>query len=375
MKLATVSVHRYRLPLRSPWLTAGAGVGERCGWLLCLQDDSGRRGYGDCTPLPGCVGESATAALQALRSLLPPLIGLTAKAALGRLEPGSDCPTPAARCAVETALLDLLAQGAGVPLAAYLNGARRTTTGSGPPPRIRLNAACGSLRGVCDKDLRAACRAGFEVLKLKVGVLAADEEISLLQQVAALLPPHCRLRLDANRAWPEAVATRFLQACADLPIEMLEEPLATPDIDRLQALQDSTTIAIAVDESVGCLDRQALVERRAVRRLVLKPPRHGGLLPALALARHASSAGVECIITSSLDSACGVTAAAHLAAAVDNGLAHGLATSTWLREDTGSPPVVGGGQLLLDASPGLGFIPDGQRRFMPLDGLYCRKSQ
>ncbi len=373
MKLAAASVHPYRLPLRSPWLTAGASVDERCGWLLCLQDDSGRRAYGDCAPLPGSGGENAPAAAQALRSLLPPLIGLTARAALERLGPDGDCPTPVARCAVETALLDLLAQGSRMPLAAYLSGTRlRHQTCSAPPPPVRINAACGSLCNFRARDIRAACNAGFAILKVKVGVLAIDDEVGLLQQIATVLPPGCRLRLDANRAWPDAAATRFLQACAKLPIEMLEEPLAAPDIDRLQALQDSTTIAIAVDESIRHLDGEALVGRRAVRRLVLKPPRHGGLLPTLALARHASNAGVECIITSSLDSACGITAAAHVAAALDNGLAHGLATSAWLHEDTGSSPRIGRGLLLLDASPGLGFVPERQRRFLPLDALYCR---
>ncbi|MBL8392622.1 MAG: o-succinylbenzoate synthase [Candidatus Accumulibacter sp.] len=372
MRLASATVHPYRLPLRAPWLTAGASLGERCGWLLCLQDGSGRRGYGECAPLPGSGSESAATALRALRSLLPPLLGLAAARALRRLEPGGGSRTPAARSAVEAALLDLLAQDSGIPLAAYLNGARRRPAASATPPPIRLNAACGSLAGICDDDIRTACSAGFEILKLKIGVLAIDEEITLLRQLATVLPPACRLRLDANRAWPAATAARFLQACADLPIEMLEEPLATPDIDRLQALQDGTTIAIAVDESIRCLDSQALLARRAVRRLVIKPPRHGGLLPALALARRAGSSGVECIITSSLDSACGVTAAAHLAAALDNRLAHGLATSAWLRKDTGSPPVIGNGQLLLDASPGLGFVPDRKRLFVPLGELYCR---
>ncbi|QKS30109.1 MAG: L-amino acid-D/L-Glu epimerase [Accumulibacter sp.] len=373
MKLAAATLHPYRLPLRARWLTAGASLGERCGWLLCLQDDTGRRGYGECAPLPDGGTESAATAVDALQSLLPPLLGRTAREALRQLGPGSGSRMPAARCAVETALLDLLAQDSGIPLAAYLNGARlRPAAGAPPPPPIRLNAACGSLAGLCEDDIRAACSAGFEVLKLKLGVLAIDEEVALLRQLATVLPPACQLRLDANRAWPAATAARFLNACADLPIETVEEPLATPDIERLQALQDGTKIAIAVDESIRDLDGHALLARRAVRRLVIKPPRHGGLLPALALARRAGGAGIECIVTSSLDSACGVTAAAHLAAALDNRLAHGLATSTWLSEDTGSPPIIGSGQLLLDASPGLGFVPDRTRLFVAPAGLYCR---
>jgi L-alanine-DL-glutamate epimerase-like enolase superfamily enzyme len=67
---------------------------------------------------------------------------------------------------------------------------------------------------------------------------------------------------------------------------------------------------------------------------------------------------MQCVVTSSIDSACGVLAAAHLAAALDNGLAHGLATSSWLTADTGTPPTITNGRLALPDTPGLGFVAD-----------------
>ena len=75
MRIAAATVHPYRLPLRSPWLTAGASVGERSGCLLRLRSDCDHCGYGDCAPLPASGTETAAAAIAALRSLLPPLIG------------------------------------------------------------------------------------------------------------------------------------------------------------------------------------------------------------------------------------------------------------------------------------------------------------
>jgi len=94
-----------------------------------------------------------------------------------------------------------------------------------------------------------------------------------------------------------------------------------------------------------------------VRRVVLKPMVQGGLVPALALARRAREAGVECVVTTTVDSAVGVTAALHLAAAVANDLAHGLATSAWLESDVGNPPQPTGGVLRLADRPGLGCVP------------------
>ena len=94
-----------------------------------------------------------------------------------------------------------------------------------------------------------------------------------------------------------------------------------------------------------------------MRRLILKLPRLGGFLPAVALAQRFAAAGGDCIVTSSLESACGLLAAAHLAAALGGDMAHGLATAEWLATDLGAPPPVAAGYLTLPAGPGLGFQP------------------
>ena len=99
---------------------------------------------------------------------------------------------------------------------------------------------------------------------------------------------------------------------------------------------------------------------------MIKPTRCGGLLPAFLLAQRALAAGLDCVVTSSVESACGVTAAAHLAAAIGNQLAHGLATSQWLAADTGAPPLIVDGRLLLPLATGLGFKPGKGIAFAPI---------
>lgn len=354
MKITAARLLPYRLPLRAEWTSAAGGFTQRDGWLLRLSTDDGHTGYGDCAPLAGSGGESLAAAQSALNEMVRRLDGQRFDSALQSLADPAGCQTPAARCAVECALLDLLAQAAGQPLCAYLGG-------SAVQRGVAVNAALGSLRRVSDQAIIASCAAGFRIIKLKVGLDTVDAEIARLQHVAALLPPAIGLRLDANRAWHEADAARFLQACAGLPVEMIEEPLAEPEIPSLQRLQAICAFPLGLDESITELltdfTTDALLAAPPVRQLVLKPPRLGGLLPALALARRASAAGLQCIVTSSIDSACGVLAAAHLAAAIDNGLTHGLATSGWLAEDTGAAPHISDGRLTLPARPGLGFAP------------------
>ncbi len=178
------------------------------------------------------------------------------------------------------------------------------------------------------------------------------------------MPPRCRptlrLRLDANRAWPLVAARRFVAACAGLPIDGLEEPLADPDPASLASLQAAAAFPLAIDESTHLLDA-TFFRHPPVRRLVLKPARHGGLLASTELALRARASGLEVIITSALESACGIATLAHLAATVAPDAVHGLATGDWLVSDTGLPPRIVAARMQLPTGNGIGFALDGKR--------------
>lgn len=347
MILTDFSLIPYDLPLRQPWRSARGGIVSRQGWLVRLQTDAGLVGYGDCAPLPEAGTEGLLAALPALQRHGGLLCGLTPQQALAELAMPE---SPAARCGLETALLDVLARQAGQPLARWLNPAAAMT--------VQANAALGSLDDRVVGRALAAVAEGYTVLKLKVGVAAWPEELARLRELAGSLLPGVSLRLDANRAWDEAAARGCLGALADLPVESVEDPLAAPDLASWRRLQAGLPFPLAADESLSMLGGKGLFGRSAVRRLVLKPMVLGGLQPALALARRAGEVGVECVATTTLDSAVGVHAALHLAAALANGLAHGLATSSWLARDVGAPPQSTGARFQLGSDPGLACRPE-----------------
>jgi L-alanine-DL-glutamate epimerase-like enolase superfamily enzyme len=181
------------------------------------------------------------------------------------------------------------------------------------------------------------------------------------RRIASLLPTGVALRLDANLAWTMAEAEYFCTALTGLPIESLEEPLTQPGIKPLRELGQGLPFRLALDESWHHFAPESLFEQQPVRRLVLKLASCGGLLPAWSMAQRATAAGIECVVTTGLDSTCGTLAAAHLAAAIDRGcnrgLAHGLATSAWLGSNTGEVPVIDKGCLQLPEGSGLGFRP------------------
>lgn len=348
MHLTHYTFAPYRLPLRQPWASSRGGFDVREGCLVRLVTDAGLIGYGDCAPLPQAGTESMESAVACLSGWAAALPGLSPEAALGRMA-ASAVVAPAACCGLETALLDLLAQQAGLPLARWLNPRSSSV--------VRVNAVLGSLDGRTVGRALAAVAEGYSVLKLKVGLAAGLTEILMLHELASNLPADVFLRLDANCAWNERDAEDFLGALAGLPVESVEDPLASPDMEGWFRLQAKVPFPLAADESLRIMGADAVFNPSPVRRVVLKPMVLGGLVAALELARRAYEADVECVVTTTVDSAVGVTAALHLAAAVENDLAHGLATSAWLLRDVGTAPLVAGGISRPGDNPGLDCCP------------------
>jgi o-succinylbenzoate synthase len=348
MHIHTSRLLPYRLPFRQAWRTSRGILTQRRGWIIELTTNDGRQGYGECAPLPVAGTESADRAHAWLLQHLPAMQYQTVEEAAGSLPALTDAP--AARHALETALLDLLSQAAGVSLRRWLSPKA--------VDRLAVNGSAGPLDEQAPRRCAQLIDQGFSVLKLKVGLVEVGRELRWLEQLCRQLPEQISLRLDANGAWSMTDAQRFLEGIEELAIESLEEPLAQPDLEQLRALQGMTRIALALDESLPGFPPERLWQEPPVRRLILKPTVLGGVRPALALAEQAAQAGMESLVTSTLESALGVQAAAQLAAALppaERHLAQGLATSEWFKQDLAEGLAVTNGQLSLPAAPGLGI--------------------
>jgi o-succinylbenzoate synthase len=275
-----IEVRPYRLRLRHPLRTARGVYQIREGFLVFVHDGE-RTGSGDAAPLPEMGTESLADCLRELErarfDVLP--------------------ATPAARCAVEQALLDLEAQRAGVPLARLLERAAPLEVPASALLTAETNPALA-------REAQDAVSEGFGTLKLKVGLEHDAARAAIVREAAG---PAVKLRLDANGAWTADTALPKLRALAAFDIELCEQP--TPDLIGLQA----SPIPVAADEMIRA-DPDGALERATV--LVLKPMLLGGLIPALALARRAHGRGLRIVVTTALESAVGRAGAAHLAAAV-----------------------------------------------------------
>ena len=345
MRVESLHLRPYRLPLKQMWRAASATLEIRLGMLVGVGCE-GVSGWGDCAPLPSSGKKGHARAFAALRRGAARLRGLSAEEAFVALE---DVASSEARWALDTALFDLAMRLRGLPL--------RQALRSGAPDAVKVNAALGPLDALCADRAAIALEQGFAVAKIKVGLQNPEAEAGRLAEVSRRVDGRLRLRLDANRAWLDDEASRFFDAIADLPIDGVEEPLAEPSLERLAVLQKRVPFALAIDESLFNLGPDRIFAAQAVRRLVLKPARIGGFGATLRLAERAGRAGMEVVATSVVEFAVGVAATAQLAAALGGETVHGLATGSWLREDVARPLEIAGGRILLPGGAGLGLAP------------------
>ncbi|MEM1044384.1 MAG: o-succinylbenzoate synthase [Bacteroidota bacterium] len=329
MRVETVDLVPYRLPLTE----AVTWNGERCttreGALLRLGDDRGRTGWGDLAPLPGFSRETLPEAMKALTEALPELLrrGLDPS---DLTQPSGSFHTTldaaglpsSARFALDLALADLAAQALGQTLPEALSANVAT--------QLPLNGLLmGSPEAVVAQARRLGA-GGYPAVKLKVGRAAVETDIETVRAVREALGESVALRLDANRAWADDDARRFADAVVPLGLDYIEEPLADPA--GLAALARDTGLPVAVDESV---QEGAAIEAWAAAA-VLKPMLVGGLMATLRLAASAWSVGVRTVLSASFESGIGLRGVAALAAATGAQPA-GLDTYRWLAEDVVGP--------------------------------------
>ena len=356
MKIARSTTTPFRLRLRKPLETAHGAVSEREGFLLALFLDDGTVGFGEAAPLPGFGVESVASCDAALQTIAKPLLGRDPRALDERLDDveASAPHAPAARAAADAALHDLAARIEGRSVAAILAGARRA-----PRQRIPVNALLsGRTEAEVEAQAQRAVAEGFGTLKLKVGL---DPEGDLARVAAAkrACGPATRIRVDANGAWGEVEARRFLERLARFDLEWVEQPVPALDLAAFARLRRVSPVPLAADESVSGEDAaRRVLAGGCADVLVLKPSILGGLRSAQRIALAAERAGTDVVVTSLLDSGLGIAAAAHLAASLPGSRhAAGLATQGLLVEDLIDPLELTDGSLQLPRGSGFGVAP------------------
>jgi o-succinylbenzoate synthase len=338
-----LEVEPFTVRLRSPLETAAGTIERREGFLVYVEYE-GTKGVGEATPLPGWT-ETLTECREALGRAETVAEELDWGIALTKTE------SPAARHGLSLALWEARARAAGQPLYRYV-GADRFV------PSVPVNATIGD-GPAAETAERAqdAVESGFDCLKCKVGARPVEEDVQRVRAVRERVGDGVALRVDANGAWTEDEAAAALDAFADLRVNYVEQPLPADDLAGHARLRGGP-VGVAVDESLTEYDADEILAAGAADVLILKPMVVGGPDRAREIAMQAREAGVEPVVSNTVDAVVGRTGAVHVAASLPDVSPCGLATAPLLAEDLSADPApVSDGAIDVPQGKGLG-LPD-----------------
>lgn len=279
------------IPLTDPFVVATGSrvVAQNAFVRLTLAD--GTQGYGEIAPFPEVGGETREASLARAQLLATHLVGRSVRhyraLAYALVEDAPDFP--AARCGLETAMLDAFCRTASIPLWSLFGGMDvRPYETDITIPITDLAHTLALAQGWYQK--------GFRLFKMKVGH-DVEDDIGRLDAVHRACPGITFI-LDANQGYSRSEAVAAVEGVRSFGgrILLLEQPLPREDIDGMAALRHGWNVPIAADESVRSLaDLHAVQQRQAADFVNIKITKTG-VMPAVDIAAVARGSALHLMI-------------------------------------------------------------------------------
>ena len=351
MRIDRLSVFTYPVPFKVVFRHASASR-DRAENLIVAAHAEGHVGYGEGCPRDYVSGETVASGVDFIRAHADALVQDVADVSSLRAwiadHADSIDRNPAAFCALETAILDLLGRASGKSVEELLGLPRPRTAfeysavlGNAPHPAYLW-------------QLRRYRKRGFGDFKVKLsGDVRRDR-----RKVRALAGTAERIRVDANNLW--ITADDCVRHLENLPgkVFAVEEPLAAEDIDGFRAVGESTGTRIVLDESL--LRAEQLESFTDPERWIanIRVSKMGGILRSMAVAERAAGLGIGIIVGCQVGETSILTRAALpvMQAAGSNLVAAEGAFGTYLlRRDLTVPCLMFGDAGLLEPSE----VPDG----------------
>lgn len=272
---------------------------------------------------------------------------------------------------IEPAFWDIKGKLAGKPVCELLGGA---------PRPVRVYASTGEVKAPAARieEVEKRFEEGFRTVKLRVHDHDEAVDIRQVTETAKAIGGRMRVAVDANQGWRVTIvadaplwtfdrARRFADACAEVGVAWIEEPLAMDRYDELAALTAASRVPIAGGElhSAGLPELAMMVERRCYHVFQPDAVFTGGIAQTWELIRlcrehtlgyspHTWTNGIGFAINLQLFAASGF--------ADERELEYPLAPPGWTVEARdgilAEPFVHERGVLQTPAAPGLGFEVD-----------------
>lgn len=273
--------------------------------LEMTNDDlPGRKGIGECAPLPELSCDDIPEYEKTLRAVCDRF------EQEGAIDYPMMRPYPSMLFGLETALLNLQS-GSDI---LFDNDFSRGKVGITINGLVWMGDYDTMLRRIEEK-----LQQGFHCIKLKIGAIEFEKELDMVKRIRERFSHHeVQLRVDANGGFTFDEALYKLELLAQYAIHSIEQPIKAKQWGYMAELCRESPLPIALDEELIGINipemKAHVLNIIKPAYIVLKPSLHGGMKGVREWVDIANRQGIRSWITSALESNVGLNAVAQLAA-------------------------------------------------------------
>jgi len=330
--------HRYVLNFKNPSGTSRGILTQKETWFLVIENE-GKKGIGEC-------GLLRTLSIDDRPDYEEKLRWTCQNIHLGFETLWNELINfPSIQMGLETALLSLESEN---PMLVF-------------PSEFTLGQKSMNINGLVwmgstefmKQQIEDKIKQGFNCIKLKIGALDFDLELSLIDYIRQYFDENqMMIRVDANGAFSSKEALIKLFQLSEYNIHSIEQPIKNGQPDKMANLCKNTPIPIALDEElIGVFDLQKkidLLDQIMPQYIILKPSLVGGFKGSEEWIQLAQERNIGWWITSALESNIGLNAITQWTFTLNSNMYQGLGTGGLYTNNFESPLTISEGKILYD---------------------------
>ena len=200
------------------------------------------------------------------------------------------------------------------------------------------------------QQLEEKLKAGFSCIKMKIGAIDFEAEMSLLKLIRSRFrESEITIRVDANGAFSPQNAMHKLQEISKYQVHSIEQPIKQGQWQEMAALCEQTPVDIALDEElIGLYNREEKIkclDTIQPQYIILKPALVGGFQSTREWIDLAVQRNTGWWITSALESNVGLNAIAQFTYTLGAQMPQGLGTGSLYTNNIEAPLEIKKGHL------------------------------
>ena len=199
-----------------------------------------------------------------------------------------------------------------------------------------------------EKQIEKILLSGISTLKLKVGRVNFEDDLSVITMIKKKFGKKTQLRLDVNGKWSYEEAKSNLRMLEQFELQYVEQPVK--DKFELLELAKQSKIKIVPDESIQTIDDAIdFINNDLIDFIILKPSIRLGIFDTIKVLEIAKQKNTIPIITTSFETAIGRNMLLSLARMTEHNFAHGLGLEVLGDSSANESLIISNGEIKVDS--------------------------